>query len=505
MNKKLSILLIGFFLCNYLVHASEGSYVSGTVYIDVNANGIQDKSEKGIKNIPVSNGTEIVLTDQKGYYRLQCAVGCSVFPILPAGYTFPKRGGNVPNANFYYAASLESGGVINFGLHTIPINSRFSLAAVGDIQVGNEDEVGYAAKSVATELSAPNVSDINLLLGDLVNDNPPLMPIVKTLLNTFNSPTWTVYGNHDREERDSTTSDAAYNKVFGASVYAFNKGEVHFIILNNVSPKGRLGYEGRLSENQLRFVENDLRLVPKERLIVIAQHIPLAFTSNKEKLLALLSDRSQVLVLTGHTHTVARYFHRYKLGVIPELGVGASCGTWWTGEKNEQGVPNALMQCGSLPNYFIIDFNRNQYAFHYKAIGTDASYQTGVWTKPAKLSSVDAKDSLVSQYIEITANVFGGSDSTIVSLQIDSLPTMVMQKKAIISPNVANLIELYGQKVYPTPNNTRIPLRKKASPHIWQANVPALKPGIHIFKIKAEDKYGLKVENNKPIFLPETR
>ena len=43
---------------------------SGIVYCDRNGNGVQDKGEKGIKGIAVTNGDTIVLTDRKGRYVL---------------------------------------------------------------------------------------------------------------------------------------------------------------------------------------------------------------------------------------------------------------------------------------------------------------------------------------------------------------------------------------------------------------------------------------------------
>lgn len=37
---------------------------------------------------------------------------------------------------------------------------------------------------------------------------------------------------------------------------------------------------------------------------------------------------------------------------VHELVTGASCGFWWVGEKDWEGIPSALMQCGTPRNYF---------------------------------------------------------------------------------------------------------------------------------------------------------
>ena len=61
--------------------------ISGKVFLDKNGNGIQDRSEHGIKAVPVSNGRDVVLTDKDGNFSISVADGESLFPIIPSGYT----------------------------------------------------------------------------------------------------------------------------------------------------------------------------------------------------------------------------------------------------------------------------------------------------------------------------------------------------------------------------------------------------------------------------------
>src|SRR3546814_14093885 len=85
-------------------------------------------------------------------------------------------------------------------------------------------------------------------------------------------------GNHDIKfdvEADSL-SDESYEAHFGPSNYAFNHGNVHFIVLDDIiypDPRDGKGYWGGLNQQQLEFIENDLRFVPKDHLIVLAFHI----------------------------------------------------------------------------------------------------------------------------------------------------------------------------------------------------------------------------------------
>lgn len=469
----------------------------GFVYNDRNGNGVFDKGEYGIAGVAVSNGIDIVRTDSKGGYVLNCKLPVSVFPILPSGYRFADKSGKIPNSNFRYIVTGESlkEENLNFGLQKTLVKRVFTLAAIGDIQVNDSIELGFAEKSVIKELAADVETDVAITMGDIVNDHPDLFPAVKQLINSCNCPVWTVYGNHDREMNDSSTSDAGYCRFFGASVYAFNMHDTHFLVLNNMLPKGRYGYEVRLSDEELKFVANDLSMLSQDTRIVIAMHGPLRFTRNKDELLALLKGRPNVLVLSGHTHIVERYFHRNGATVIPELGVGASCGTWWTGEKDKYGVPYALMQCGTPRGYYRLNFSEKAYSFTYKVIGDSSGRQMDVWVNPSLVTSEhQGSDSTC-----ILVNVFGGSDSTVVKLELEDGREFSMQKVDVVSPNVAALLSTTSDRLGKRNDKSRIPLRRKNSPHCWQLILPKVVSGEHAITIKAFDSFGFSISEKRKI------
>ena len=47
--------------------AQDTVWLEGCVYEDSNQNGIQDKGEKGIPEIPISNGDTVLLADKRGH------------------------------------------------------------------------------------------------------------------------------------------------------------------------------------------------------------------------------------------------------------------------------------------------------------------------------------------------------------------------------------------------------------------------------------------------------
>lgn len=455
--------------------------VKGQVFYDANHNGIHDAKEKGLKNILISNGKDIVKTDKGGFYTIDANIGESIFPILPSEYIWSKSKSKVLNANYLYLdpnQTIQNTISWNIPAFNSETSKSFRIGAIGDIQVDNAEELNYAAKSIFSELNNRKDISFNLMLGDIVNDKVELLPIMHDMMNQLPSFSWTLVGNHDRNVDNPLFMNDAFNRINGSDNYAFNHGKVHFIVLNNVFATDKKSYEGRLTDKQLEFLKNDLSYVSKEKTIVISQHIPMVATRNKSEILDLLKDYANVLILSGHTHTVSRHFFKYPN--IQELGVGATCGNWWRGEKNTEGVPSALMQCGTPRGYFVVDFNDNKYNFRFKGVGLDDGKQMALTTDSNR----------------IVVNVFGGGDSTTVSIKIDNGEWVKMNHKREVDPTVAHIVELNHAKVYPTKDNTLNPLRKRFSPHLWEVlrQQKTTSPKTSVILIKAQDRYGLNVE-----------
>lgn len=463
--------------------------VRGVVFRDRNGNGIRDRGEKALAHIPVSDGDTVVLTDGKGRFSLDIGPGTSVFPILPAGYAFAERG--IANASFRYFGPGEEIGreELSFALVETPRRERFRIAAVGDVQVKNRDEASYADRTVLTELAGRGDIDFSVFLGDQVNDDCDLMRSFVGDLAALPHPVWTVVGNHDRD-MDSVRLDRVYCSLLGAGTYAFDYGKVHFIVLNNVFTEGRKGYSGRVTERQLRFVRNRLRLVPEKDLVVLCQHIPLAYTRNRDEVEQALGGR-RVLVLSGHTHTVGRHCLSEK---IHELVAGASCGTWWVGERDQNAIPLAMQQCGSPRNYFVVDFDGADYAFRYKGIGLDADRQMEVWIGGEERIDGEIPKLAAIPAGTVVANVFGGCDSTRVMMRVDDGEWIEMERTPMTAPNVSRVAYWNRHGGYPTKFSLRMPLRQSESPHIWVAELPVqAMTGTHRLTFTARDPYGFDV------------
>jgi len=490
MKKNKFLLITGFLIiCHYCLALT----VSGFVYVDKNKNGYKDAQEKGLSKIPVSNGVQVVLTDAKGYFSLSVEVGGTVFPIPPSNYQLQGKEPKLPNTAFYLVEkqTLETN-AHDFALIPFKPSASFRIAVVGDIQVDDEQEVSYTNRTFMTERLERKDDDFQLVLGDLVNEKPELTPVVQQMLMQLPVPSRTVYGNHDRILKDSVSQDSWYQKYFGSSTYAFNYGNVHFLVFNNVLPKGKKGYEGALTAQQLQFAAKDLQYVPSNHQVVVAMHIPLINTDGRDSLLRLLEPYSDVLFLSGHMHATGRIFHKNAQGkVYQELVAGAVCGSWWTGERDDFGNPSGLMQCGSPRNYYLIDFKQKDYSLKFKAIGLDENRQMGIWIQGQ--DSIDKQVPALNALPKgtVLANVYAGSDSTVVTLQVDDRPPLRMDQIKAVDPVVSRVITLGKADVYPTAGSKRAALRSTPSPHVWTICLPEnLTQGIHTLRIQAKDRFG---------------
>lgn len=482
--------------------------VSGVVYNDANGNGLRDNAEEAIVGIPVSNGDTIVLTKADGSYSIDISEGMSVFPIVPADKTV--SGGRLGNAAFRYvdytvqAKKRRRTETVDFALKPKAVHDNFLINAIGDIQVSDYQELDYLSRTLWPELMRGQASETNIFLGDLVNNNLSLYGDLRDMIQALPQQSWTLPGNHDRDvDSVITRQNRTYDKYFGADCFAFNEGRAHFIILNNVYGKGSRGYEGRISERQLRFVANDLRMVGKDRLVIVCAHVPLEYTKNKDSLISLLGGYDHALVISGHLHRVARFFHRSGGNVIPELGAGAACGFWWVGEKDWDGVPSALQQCGTPRNYFQVSIHGDSYDFRCKAIGQDAEREMSI-----RVTGIDTLDNHLRDYQDVPrglmlATVYGGCDSTTVECRVDGGEWQPCVKSEYVEPNVARTREMNLIGAYPTKFNRMNPMRRRPSGQMWQLKLPdeAL-TGAHVVEVRAYDGYGLKANGSRMYCMP---
>jgi hypothetical protein len=216
--------------------------------------------------------------------------------------------------------------------------------------------------------------------GDLVFDEFELFNDYQKAIQGMGIPFFQVLGNHDMDTkgvRSDTLSAQTFKKLFGPTYYSFNRGEVHYIVLEDVffigSAKQYIGY---LTEEQLRWLEQDLALVERGKTVIVSLHIP-AFThagkrentapslggtvSNRQELYRLL-EPYKAHIMSGHTH----FNEKVKQGNIIEHVHGTVCGAWWSGPICYDGTPNG---------YGVYEVKGSDVQWYYKSTGKDRKHQ----------------------------------------------------------------------------------------------------------------------------------
>jgi hypothetical protein len=485
--------------------------VQGYVYEDLNHNGKKDRADKGIARVAVSNGREVVLTDVDGRYVLTVGDDNIVFVIKPAGYKFETDEYNLPKSfyihkpggspAFAYEGVKPTGKLpqsLDFALTAYDESDTFTAFVFGDSQPYNEDEVRYFEKGIIDEVKTLTEGvSFGITLGDLVGDNLKLHQHYKKTITKVGLTWYNVTGNHDMnyDAKADSLSNETFEANFGPADYAFNYGQAHFIVLDDIlypDPEDGSGYRGGFREDQLAFVENDLRFVTPEQLIVICLHIPLnsdndPFRENdKRELFRLLDKYPEVLIMSAHTHYQTHHFAGEDKGLnrvkpLHEYNVGATCGDWYSGVSDENGIPVSLMRDGTPKGYALLTVKNNQYTLDYKVAGKPADYNINLYC-PKIIPK--GKHSL-----GIYANFFMGDENSVLEYRTDKGEWKKMHKTEDYDPAYYHYMQEwdYIEDIRPG----RRPSNPVRSTHLWRANVSSNLPvGKHEIEVRATARDG---------------
>ena len=271
--------------------------------------------------------------------------------------------------------------------------------------------------------------------------------------------------------------------MYGPAYHAFNYGEVHFIVLDNVMWNGER-YRGEFGERQLQFVANNLAHVPEDRLVVLMMHIPLNSVDERGKLLELLGDRPHTFSLAAHWHRQGSYFlaeDAPNLGNHHHLVHGTVSGSWWGGLKDEYGIPHAMMSDGTPNGYSIATFDGNQYSLRYKAARRPPEFQMSIHA-PSEVESADSGNH------EVFANVFLGSSQSKVEMRVGNgseWEAMTLEDR--VDPYYQALKD---REFFLPPAAGRTLPRVAESKHIWVASLPDDLPvGTHVIYVRTTDMF----------------
>ncbi len=365
----------------------------------VNIYGIVQCDGKGVPNVLVSDGSDIVKTDENGIYQLKSLKKWQyVFVIIPSGYEVPSDG-ILPE--FHSALSKEAGVAERKDFELVKVNNdNFTLFVLGDMHMAKRTNDIAQLTSFATtlnaSLSAASGKRYCLTLGDMTwdkywYDNKYCFPeYLQTANGLFkNVLFFHTMGNHDNDMNSvgDFNKSFRYTRDIAPTFYSFNLGKIHFVVLDNIDYKNveagdshRGEYKLDYTAEQLAWLQKDLSYVSKTTPVYITSHAPVSrpngassfnnsYMTGMADFIASLGEYN-VHFLSGHTHNL---FHRKHNSKFSEHNEGAVCATWWWTGHLTPGIHVAVD--GTPGGYGVWEFKGTDATFSYQAAGHDADYQ----------------------------------------------------------------------------------------------------------------------------------
>ena len=368
-------------------------FISLSIIFALNASGIniQVKGKifcqgKALSSVHVTDGKTIVTTDRNGKYCLQTTSEKEyVYYTLPSGYESPIENG-IPV--FYKKINPElKKQSVNFDLNKATKSQTNHVFLVwADPQVLEMEEfpqleevVKDVNKTIATIPSETYIHAISA--GDNVFDRLNFFDKYKQVISEIKVPFYQVIGNHDMDynNRSNELSAKSFTAAFGPAHFSYNVGNVHYVVLKNVFYYGfSYRYIGYIDENQLQWLEQDLKQVKPGSTVMLTIHIPTIY-GESEKADSFTSEMSNSLlnrqalykilapfnthIFAGHSHT--QWFTQAAPNISEHVHAAAS-GAWWQGEVCPDGSPKG---------YTVYEINGDSVSWYFKGVNQDKAEQ----------------------------------------------------------------------------------------------------------------------------------
>lgn len=422
------------------VKAASGNKTSADASL-VQVKGKVSSAGKGLEGVVVTDGLHVVRTDRAGNFSFVSPDTAEFVHIsVPSGYAFPNDKGV---ARFYQRIAAANGAfTADFALEKLAADDRkHNFVVWADPQVISEQD--------ATELKTRSAPDLKALVasypagtlfhgigcGDLVWDHFELYEDYREAIRISGIPFFNVIGNHDMDldARADEASARTFKKEFGPTYYSFNRGAIHYVVLDDVFFVGTAKkYIGYLTEQQLAWLEKDLAMVQPGSTVVVNLHIPTntgaarreqkeeemgGTVQNRKQLYRLLAP-FKAHIMSGHTHVSESWTE----GNITEHVHGTVCGAWWTGPICSDGTPGG---------YGVYEVEGSDIKWYYKGVGLDRKEQLRVYAKGRDKANPDL----------LVANVWNWDRNWKVAWAEDGVVKGSMEQRIGLDPWA---FELYG-------------------------------------------------------------
>lgn len=355
----------------------------------VRVQGRVSRDGRPLPGAAVSDGVSVVTTDATGRYTLLADPRMpSVFVSTPASCAIPVS----PHGTFAQHVPLDGRREqrIDFPLFAARRDeTRHAFVALADPQMLDADDIATfhattvpAVAAVARELMPRSTFGVSV--GDILYDRLALYGEYERGVHQMGIPFAQVVGNHDLDLSAETdaASTATFSRHFGPAWYSFDRGELHYVVLDDVLWHGQ-GYIGHLDAVQLEWLRQDLALVEAGRTVVVFLHMPASSTTPER--LATTTTHNWRLTNAGalwrllepyHAHLISGHTHEQEHTVrgdrCHEHNLATACGAWWTGPICWDGTPNG---------FGVYEVDGSTLRWRYQATGRPATEQMSVYAR----------------------------------------------------------------------------------------------------------------------------
>lgn len=393
----------------------------------------------GVGKVVVSDGVQVVATDEKGYYELQSKKDNGyVFISIPSGYEVASTG-VLPQFYKSLNASAITQERKDFTL-TKADQTDHTMLFFGDIHLAgrSNDRSQFAlfTSEINDYLAANKGKKIYAMtLGDMVWDlywydnNYAFKEYLADVNAIKGLQIFHTIGNHDHDMNAVGDIETVkkYRESLCPNYYSFNVGGVHYVALDNIectNEKAALSiknsedyrtYNTKVVPAVIAWLKKDLQMVSKTTPVVVTMHATVCTMAGGYALdnaaeVCNCFAGYDVTFITGHTHKV---WTVQKTG-FKEYNSGAVCATWW---RSGMYYPSLNMgQDGPLGGYRVMEFSGTKCNTYYKAIGRSRDTQFFTYDRncidmnPAKWGINDA--SYANSFKSVASTYGYGSSGT---------------------------------------------------------------------------------------------
>jgi hypothetical protein len=389
---------------------------------------------RGVRRAVITDGITVVDTGADGRFELIAQAHRKFVSVCPpSGYALPTSA--TGTARLYQPIVPDARGEAVARFDLMPLESpdeHHGFVVLADPQTQDAYEMGRLNTETVPDVSATirrlgNIPLFGVSDGDIMYDNLGLFGDYERAVHRMGVPFFQVVGNHDLDLDAATDEDstATFSRYFGPTWYSFNRGRIHYVVLDDVFYyKG--GFIGYLAADQLAWLAADLERVEKGSPVVVFLHIPLESTlylrhgdkrpditksvTNRDALLGLL-EPFRAHLISGHTHECE--YRSY--GKVQEHTLGAACGAWWTGDLCFDGSPNG---------YGVFEAVGEELRWRYQATGRPAEDAASVYAAGSDPRAPD----------EIIANVWNWDPGWTVTWSEDGMRKGPMVRRTGLDP-----------------------------------------------------------------------